>query len=124
MTTNTLDTVHGVRVLRCAAEGPRLDGEQAALDLIGDAMGHEATLVAVPVARVADEFFRLRSGVAGEVMQKFVNYRVRLAVVGDVSHHIAESTALRDFVHETNNGGHIWFLPTYDALDARLRPAG
>ncbi|MFI7413789.1 DUF4180 domain-containing protein [Streptomyces sp. NPDC049627] len=124
MTTNTLVTLHDVRVLRCAPDGPPLDGERAALDLIGDAFGQDAELVAVPVERVADEFFRLRSGVAGAVMQKFVNYRLRLAVVGDVSQHIAESTALRDFVHETNNGGHIWFLPTYDDLDAKLRPAG
>ena len=124
MTTNTLVTLHDVRVLRCAPDGPPLDGERAALDLIGDALGQDAELVAVPVERVADEFFRLRSGVAGAVMQKFVNYRLRLAVVGDASQHIAESTALRDFVHETNNGGHIWFLPTYDDLDAKLRPAG
>ena len=123
-TSGTLEDLHGVRVLRCTPDGPLLDGEQSALDLIGDAMGQDAELVAVPVERVADEFFRLRSGIAGAVMQKFVNYRVRLAVVGDVSQHIAESTALRDFVHETNNGGHIWFLPTYEALDARLRPAG
>ncbi|MFJ4784146.1 DUF4180 domain-containing protein [Streptomyces sp. NPDC088794] len=124
MTTNTLVTLHGVRVLRIAAEGPPLDGEQAALDLIGDAMGQEAELVAVPVERVADEFFRLRSGVAGAVMQKFVNYRQRLVIVGDVSRHVSESTALRDFVHETNQGGQVWFLADEDALDARLRPAG
>ncbi|MFE6177262.1 DUF4180 domain-containing protein [Streptomyces sp. NPDC056464] len=124
MTTNTLVTLHDVRVLRCAPDGPALDGESAALDLIGDAIGQEAELVAVPVERVADEFFRLRSGVAGAVMQKFVTYRQRLVVVGDISRHVAGSTALRDFVHETNSGNHIWFLPTFDDLDARLRPAG
>jgi hypothetical protein len=124
MTSGTLEDLHGVRVLRCTPDGPPLDGEQAALDLIGDAMGHDAELVAVPVERVADEFFRLRSGIAGAVMQKFVNYRVRLAVVGDLTRHLAGSTALRDFVHETNQGGHIWFLADDDALDARLRPAG
>ncbi|WP_405865197.1 MULTISPECIES: DUF4180 domain-containing protein [unclassified Streptomyces] len=124
MTSGTLEDLHGVRVLRCAPDGPPLDGERAALDLIGDAMGREAELVAVPVDRVADEFFRLRSGVAGAVMQKFVNYRVRLVVVGDLSRHLADSSALRDFVHETNQGGHIWFLADDDALDAKLRPAG
>lgn len=117
MTMTTLETVHGVRVLRCAPDGPLLDGERAALDLIGDAMGQGAQLVAVPVERVPEEFFRLRSGLAGAVMQKFVTYRIRLAVVGDISRHVAGSTALRDFVHETNQGGHIWFL----ADDARLR---
>jgi hypothetical protein len=123
MTTDTLVTLHDVRVLRCAADGPPLDGESAALDLIGDAFGHEAELVAVPVERVADEFFRLRSGVAGAVMQKFVNYRVRLAVVGDVSRHLTESTALRDFVHETNQGWQVWILADFDELDAKLRAA-
>ncbi|MGC9540480.1 DUF4180 domain-containing protein [Streptomyces sp. UG1] len=124
MTTNTLVTLHDVRVLRCAPDGPPLDSESAALDLIGDAFGQEAEVVAVPVQRAGDEFFRLRSGVAGAIMQKFANYRLRLVLVGDISHHVAESTALRDFVHETNAGGHIWFLPSYDDLDARLRSAG
>ncbi|MBV7694647.1 DUF4180 domain-containing protein [Streptomyces sp. TRM70350] len=122
MTSHSLVTLHDVRVLRCAPDGPPLDGEQAALDLIGDALGQGAEVVAVPVERVADEFFRLRSGVAGAVMQKFVNYRLRLAIVGDVSRHVEESTALRDFLHETNRGGHIWFVPSQDELAAKLRP--
>ena len=121
MTTNTLVTLHDVRVLRLASDGPSLDGERAALDLIGDAMGQDAELVAVPAERVADEFFRLRSGVAGAVMQKFVNYRVRLAVVGDVSRHVTESSALRDFVHETNQGSQVWILADFDELEAKLR---
>ncbi len=120
MTTDTLVTLHDVRVLRCAPDGPPLDGEQAALDLIGDAYGHDAQLVAVPVARVPDAFFRLASGVAGAVTQKFVNYRLRLAVVGDVSGHVAGSEALRDYVRETDRGGHVWFVADDAALDAKL----
>ncbi|CAL9629263.1 DUF4180 domain-containing protein [Streptomyces sp. enrichment culture] len=124
MTTHTLETLHGVRVLRCAPDGPLLDGESAALDLIGDALGHEAGVVAVPVERVADAFFRLGSGVAGAVTQKFVTYRVRLAVVGDVSRQAAGSGALRDFLRETNQGGHIWFVAGFDELGEKLRAAG
>ncbi|MFF4628574.1 DUF4180 domain-containing protein [Streptomyces griseorubiginosus] len=116
--------LNGVNVLHCAPDGPPLDGERAALDLIGDAMGRDAEVVAVPVARVGEEFFQLRSGVAGAVMQKFVTYQVRLAVVGDVTRHTDASTALRDFVHETNQGRHIWFLPDLDTLDERLRASG
>ncbi|WEO93772.1 DUF4180 domain-containing protein [Streptomyces sp. FXJ1.172] len=120
MTTNTLETLHGTRVLRCASDGPLLDGERAALDLIGDAFGQDAELVAVPVARVADEFFRLRSGVAGAVVQKFANYRLRLVVLGDISAHVGASSALRDFVHESNQGDQLWFLADEAGLDARL----
>ena len=46
------------------------------MDLIADAMGHGAELVALPVERLPDEFFSLRTGLAGTVAQKFVNYRI------------------------------------------------
>ncbi|MFR9787314.1 DUF4180 domain-containing protein [Streptomyces sp. MB22_4] len=120
MTTNTVVTLHGTRVLRCAPDGPPLDGESAALDLIGDAYGQDAQLVEVPVARIAEDFFRLRSGVAGAVVQKFANYRVRLAVVGDIAAHIDASDALRDFVRESDQGDQLWFLTDSDALAERL----
>jgi hypothetical protein len=123
-TTTTLVTLHATRVLRCAPEGPALDGESAALDLVGDAFGQDAELVAVPADRVAEDFFRLRSGIAGAVVQKFVQYRLRLAVVGDISRHLAESSALRDFVYESNQGRQLWFVADDRELSDRLRPTG
>ena len=77
-------------------------------------------MVAVPAHRFDDRFFALRTGVAGEIMQKFVNYRMRLAVVGDISAHVAASTALRDLVYESNRGGHIWFVADLDEQDTQL----
>ncbi|MET7478015.1 DUF4180 domain-containing protein [Streptomyces sp. NPDC005648] len=124
MVTDDIVALRGVQVLRCAPDGPPLDGERAALDLIGDAMGRDAQIVAVPAERVGSEFFRLGSGVAGAIMQKFVNYRVRLAVFGDIAPHVTASTALRDFVHETNQRGHVWFLADFDALDEKLGAIG
>ncbi|MDT0433810.1 MULTISPECIES: DUF4180 domain-containing protein [Streptomyces] len=120
MTTDTLVTLHDVPVLRCAPDGPALDGEQRALDVIGDAMGQGAGTAVVPAERLPDAFFRLASGVAGAVVQKFVTYRVRLVVLGDISRHLAGSSALRDFVHESDQGDHVWFLPDEAALTARL----
>ncbi|MGP4013087.1 DUF4180 domain-containing protein [Streptomyces sp. 4N124] len=118
-------TLHGVTVLRCAPDGPPLDGERAALDLIGDAGWNEAELIAVPVQRVPEAFFQLRSGIAGAIVQKFAQYRLRLAVVGDISQHVADSRALRDFVYESNLGNQLWFLSGYDDLEERLRrPTG
>ncbi|MCP3753411.1 DUF4180 domain-containing protein [Streptomyces sp. TBY4] len=113
---------HGVPVLVCAADGPPVATEQDALDqLIGGAF-YRTDIVAVPVERLDTAFFDLRSGLAGAIMQKFVNYRVRLVVVGDLSRHLEESRALRDLVRESNEGRHIWFLPDLDALSARLAP--
>ncbi|WP_431975793.1 DUF4180 domain-containing protein [Micromonospora haikouensis] len=110
----------GVPVLVCDADGPVVATEQDALDLIGAAfLG--AQVVAVPVDRLAEGFFSLGTRFAGDVMQKFVNYRLRLAVVGDISERLAASPALRALVHESNRADHVWFLPDLDALDARLR---
>ncbi|GAA1817271.1 DUF4180 domain-containing protein [Planosporangium flavigriseum] len=114
--------LHGMPVLVCAAEGPKLADEAAALDLIGEAMYAGAQWVSVPVERVAEDFFLLRTGLAGEIAQKFVNYRLCLTIVGDISHHVASSTALRDFVFETNRGRQLWFVTTPDEFAERLRP--
>jgi len=109
----------GVPVLLCDAEGAPIAGPQDALDLIGAAYAG-AEVVAIPAGRLDASFYRLSSGVAGEIMQKFVNYRIRLAIVGDISEHVADSGALRDLVHETNKGGQVWFLRDLEELDGRL----
>ncbi|MCI4066617.1 DUF4180 domain-containing protein [Micromonospora sp. R77] len=116
----------GVPVLVCDPAGPPLVTEADALDLIGAAFAG-AEVVAVPASRLGPDFFALGTRFAGDVMQKFVNYRLRLVVVGDISGHLAESAALRALVHESNRADHVWFVPDLDALDARLRagrPAG
>ena len=112
--------INGVTVLECSPDGALVDGDRAAMDLIAEAMGHDAELVALPVERLPDEFFSLRSGLAGIVAQKFVNYRMRLAVVGDVTAHVERSTALRDFVRETNRGNQLWFVASRAELVERL----
>ncbi|MFG1779920.1 DUF4180 domain-containing protein [Micromonospora sp. NPDC049048] len=112
----------GVPVLVCDPHGPPVTTEQDALDLIGAAfLG--AQLVAVPAGRLDASFFSLGTRFAGEIMQKFVNYRIRLVVVGDITAHLAASSALRALVHESNRSSHVWFVPDLDALDARLAPS-
>jgi hypothetical protein len=112
--------LHGVRVLECAAEGTRLRTDRDAVDLIGAAFEHRAALIVLPVTRLDDDFFRLRTRIAGEIIQKFVNYRLRLAIVGDISRHLDESSALRAFVNESNRGKDVWFLASLEELDRRL----
>jgi hypothetical protein len=109
----------GEPVLVAAATGPPLAGTQDALDVIGAAFGRADT-VAIPADRFDDRFFTLRTGLAGEIMQKFVNYRLRLVIVGDISAHLTASTALRDLVRESNRADHVWFVADLAELDARL----
>jgi hypothetical protein len=107
-------------VLICDRSGPIIDGRLRAVDLIGEALGLGASMVAVPVARLGEAFFELRSGVAGEIAQIAVNYRVKLVILGDIAEHIARSNALRDWVLECHRGGDMCFVTSLEELKTRL----
>jgi Domain of unknown function (DUF4180) len=84
-------------------------------------MEHRAAMVVLPASEVDAAFFQLKTGVAGDLIQKFVNYRLRLAVIGDVVGAFAEqSAALRAFISESNRGKTLWFSATSADLHARL----
>ncbi len=107
-------------ILDVAAEGPPLITERDATDLISDAWSARAGLVAIPTARLGDDFFRLATGLAGAFLQKFVNYQMRVAIVGDIADRVAKSEPLRAFVEESNRGQTVWFTATRAELDERL----
>jgi hypothetical protein len=107
-----------------ADEGPRLDGERAAAEVVGELFGGGARMVAIPLSRLAPGFLVLSTRIAGEVLQKFVTYGFRVAILGDVSAAVAESDALRDFVRESNRGRHVWFVDDLAQLEARLAAEG
>jgi len=92
---------------------------QSALDLMATVryeVGCDS--IAISKAAVSEEFFVLSSGIAGDILQKFVNYRVRLAIIGDYS--IYTSKPLKDFIYESNKCGHIFFTETENEAIAKL----
>jgi len=107
-------------LLICDEAGPLIDSVQGALDVIGQAWGHRIDLVVIPVGRLSDDFFILHTGLAGDVLQKFVSYQLPVAIVGSITSWTAASSALTAFVSESNNGRHVWFLDDLDQVDARL----
>ncbi len=109
---------------RLPTDGPLLRTGADALGLIYDPGSEAAEWIAVPAARLDPSFYDLRSGVAGEFVQKFVNYGRRLAIVGDISVELAQSGALRDFVSESNRGRQVWFVADDDELSRRTARAG
>ena len=121
--TEKLIAIERRSVFICSAEGALLHGTQAAVDLIGQARSNGAEIVVVPVERIDPEFFQLRTGVAGEFLQKFMTYQVPIVILGDVSAFAAESKALRDFIRESNEGDAIWFLASMEDLKARIESA-
>ena len=116
----TFTTIHGVPIALLDEHGPKLAADRDVTDLFGELWEHKPDVVVVPADRLTADFFELRTRVAGEIMQKFANYRLRLVVLGDISDRVAASTSLAALVRESNQGKHIWFLPTLDDLTERL----
>ena len=61
---------------------------------------------------IIDNFFILSSGIAGEILEKFITYKTKFAIYGDYSKYT--SKPLKDFIYESNNGKDIFFLATED----------
>lgn len=57
---------------------------------------------------ICEDFFDLKTKLAGEILQKFVNYDVKMAIIGDFSGYTSKS--LKDFMYESNSGKDAFFL--------------
>jgi hypothetical protein len=110
----------GVRVLEVLASGPPLRNGTDAVDLMSAASEYRATFIVIPVERLGDDFFDLRTCIAGEMAQKFVMYGRRVAIIGDISRRIAASKSLAAFVIESNRGHDLWFVNNLQELVDRL----
>jgi hypothetical protein len=117
---DTLAHFHEIPVLLGDPAGPMLDTEQDALDMIV-ATGHYgagADWLLLPECRLPDDFFNLSTRFAGNVAQKFVNYGIGLAILGDFSARAVGPVA--DWARESNKGRHLWFVANPDEFSELL----
>lgn len=69
---------------------------------------------------IVEDFFILSKGLAGEILQKHVNYGGRIAIYGDYTGYT--SKPLKDFIYESNKGKDVFFVVTQDeAVDMLTR---
>ncbi|MDL2235204.1 DUF4180 domain-containing protein [Christensenellaceae bacterium OttesenSCG-928-L17] len=114
----------GVPVAVLESEVPVIFDVQSALDMIMTVQYDTGcTRVACNKEALAAEFFMLRTGLAGEVLQKFIIYQTKFAVYGDFSDYTRDSKALRDFIYESNNGKSVFFTATCEEAVERLAQA-
>lgn len=111
--------IDGVPIAHLGGTGAPIAGAAQALDLIMDVKyAAGADRVAIDKRAMPEEFFVLSSGMAGEILQKFVTYGIRAAFYGDFTRYT--SKPLRDFIRESNRGRQVCFLPTKEEALARL----
>ena len=92
---------------------------QSALDVLISAEYEAGTKnIVISKKLVADDLFVLSTGLAGEILQKYINYGGRIAIYGDYSHYT--SKPLRDFIYESNKGKDVFFVATQAEAVAML----
>lgn len=96
------------KVAEIQAEGLVLTSVEDGLSLLGDLYYQGFDKSILHEENIVPEFFDLKTKLAGEVLQKFVQYRMPLAVVGDFSK--CTSKSLRDFIYECNQGRQVNFV--------------
>ena len=86
-----------------------------ALDMMASARyNHDCDAVVVYKESLPEAFFDLKSKIAGEILQKFSNYRMKIVIVGDFSSY--KSKSLRDFIYECNKGSTVFFISRIDEM--------
>lgn len=94
-----------------------ISGVNDALDMMAEVFFGGCERMIINKESLPDGFFTLSTGIAGEILQKFSNYRMKLAIVGDFNS--LKSKSLADFIYECNKGSLVFFKSTLDeAIEA------
>jgi len=113
-----LHTVNDQQIAEIISDGILLRTAQDALDVMMDPEVPAPKKLILHRHNIAADFFDLHTGLAGDVLQKFVNYHAQLAIVGDFSG--IESEAFQALMRESNRGTHVFFVESVEAAKEKL----
>jgi hypothetical protein len=97
----------------------RISSVQDAVDLLGDMYYNNCNAIVLKEINLHPDFFRLHTGLAGDILQKVSNYQFKLAVTGDFSKYTSKS--FQDFIRESNRGNRIFFVENTEEAILRLK---
>ena len=108
-----------IKIAEIFSEDILINDTQDALDLMADCFyqDHSNRLI-IHERNFTSDFFDLKSGIAGDILQKFSTYNVRVAIIGDFSKYSSKS--LKDFIFESNKYGKINFVQSIEEAREKL----
>ena len=110
--------INGNNIAVLRSSGVRIRETQDALDLLGESSYLNSHKIIIKEDQVTPAFFELKSGIAGDILQKFSTYNVQLAIIGDFSKYTTKS--FRDFMFESNKYGRINFVSSFEEAKEKL----
>lgn len=110
--------INKILIAEVISEEIIINETQDALDLMAECNYQGSIKIIIHKKNIISDFFDLKTGIAGEILQKFSTYKVQLAIVGDFSRYTSKS--LRDFILESNKHGHINFVSSVEKAKEKL----
>lgn len=99
---------NGYQIAELVSDGIEIRNSQDAVDLMGNCSYQGTTKIIIRERNLTPDFFELRTGIAGEILQKFSTYNVQLAIIGDFEKYPGKS--LQNFIYESNKYKRINFV--------------
>jgi hypothetical protein len=113
-----ISEINRVRIAEVISDRVLINVTQDALDIMAEAAHMGSWKIILHSENILPGFFDLKTGIAGEILQKFSTYNVQLAIVGDFSKYRGRS--LNDFIFESNKHGRINFVNSTEEARERL----
>jgi hypothetical protein len=110
--------VNSITIAEILPETVTITTPQDMLDIMADIGYNDCNAIIINDKSLHNDFFILKSGLAGEILQKFSNYKMRLAIIGDFSKY--KSKSLNDFIRESNRMRTICFVDSLEEALSRL----
>jgi hypothetical protein len=102
--------INDTNIAEVISEANVINKVEDGIDLLGNLYYQGFDRIIIYEKNITPVFFDLKTGIAGEILQKFSNYRVQLAIVGDFTKY--NSKSLNNFIYESNKGRLINFVST------------
>ena len=112
--------VNRQKIAKVIAEQVVVNDTQDALDMMVNAHYQEAMSIILEEKHLNRAFFDLRSGIAGEILQKYATYQTKLAIIGDFEKY--ESRSLKALIVESNRGSAVFFVPDRETAISKIAP--
>lgn len=115
----TPHTLHKKTIAEVLATDILIQTVEDGLQILADFYYQNFDGIIINEVCITPDFFDLKTGIAGEILQKFSNYRMQLAIVGNFDRYTGKS--IRDFIYESNLQGHIIFVQSTAEAIERFR---
>src|SRR5690606_1740602 len=106
--------VNGLKIAEIISGNVIIRTTEDSLDLMGNIYYQGFDKLVIHEKNIIPDFFDLKNGMAGEILQKFSNYRIQLAIIGDFDKY--DSKSLKDFIRESNKGRLVNFVNSVEEI--------